>query len=80
MEIIPNLFSGEWHFRNRRSYLSEISVDAVNTLTSEQQSTSLIEATFANVKNEIACSRHTVKSNSPPIKQRHYLLQYFKNG
>lgn len=78
MNIIPDLNSGEWYFREQ----AEIDINAVDEfghLTSDQkkQLDELVEKTFSQMGDKLGCTtlvEHEIRTQSPPIKQRHYPL------
>lgn len=81
MEIIPDLFSGSWSFRNPLEVSAPKigAIHAADTLTSEQekQLEQLIGDTFQAMGSKLGCTtvvEHVIRTDSPPIRQRHYPL------
>lgn len=81
MRIIPDMFSGEWVFKDSSQDISppQLSIISSNFLTAEQKKRldMLIESTFGNMGTKLGCTtlvEHVIKTNSPPLKQRHYPL------
>lgn len=82
MNIIPDLHSGEWNFKNDSDV--DASLDAIegfDHLTSDQrhQLDDLVDRTFQNMGERLGCTtlvEHVIKTDSPPIKQRHYPLSF----
>lgn len=80
MEIIPDLSSDEWHFRNESEPVPQLSaIQAFDHLTTSQkeQLNHLVEETFKNTSGKLGCTslvEHVITTKSKPIKQRHYPL------
>lgn len=80
MNIIPDLNSGEWHFRDESERGLQLNaIEDFDHLSTYQRSQlkELMERTFSQMGDKIGCTtlvEHTIKTNSPPIKQRHYPL------
>lgn len=79
MEIVPDFLSDRWSFRRAQKSDVAESVGALGTLTEEQQQglNEVIERAFSEMGDGLGCTdlvEHTIKTNSPPIKQRHYPL------
>lgn len=80
MNIIPDLNSGEWHFKAETD--AGIKLNAIGEfdhLTNAQkvQLNQMLEKMFSQMGTGIGCTtlvEHVIKTDSPPIKQRHYPL------
>lgn len=80
MQIIPDLNSGEWHFR--KDCNEEYRVNALEefehlSLSEKRQLNELVERTFSKMGDRLGCTNlveHVITTNSAPIKQRHYPL------
>lgn len=81
MQIIPNMFSGEWHFKNSSqldttTQLALISSDQLD-LDQKSRLDKLIDETFQGMGSKLGCTtlvEHVIRTSSPPLKQRHYPL------
>lgn len=81
MEIIPDLYTGEWSFRGE-NHSSAINLDGIQnleTLLPDQRNSlnRVIEQAFANMGDKLGCTHlveHKIHTNSPPIRQRYYPL------
>lgn len=81
MNIIPDLNSGEWAFREEPLSTPSV-VNAIETLEGlteqeRQELNKLIEDTFTKMGQKLGCTsivEHEIRTNSSPIKQRHYPL------
>lgn len=79
MGIVPDLFSDQWSFRGEQEVSLPESVIVLKALTAEQQRrlNAVIEQTFGEMGDGLGCTdlvEHIIKTNSLPIKQRHYPL------
>lgn len=79
MKVVPDLFSGIWNFRSDDSEICVNALQAVDHLkpVEKQKLDEFIEQTFQNMPDKLGCTHiveHEIRTNSPPIKQRHYPL------
>ncbi|XP_050295859.1 uncharacterized protein LOC126735794 [Anthonomus grandis grandis] len=81
MGIIPDLNTGEWHFKDVAPYYCHetAAIQSVDTLTPTQKGTldRLIEDVFSNMSSTLGCTnlvKLEIRTNSAPIKQRYYPL------
>ncbi|XP_060524827.1 uncharacterized protein LOC132701138 [Cylas formicarius] len=80
MGIIPDMFSGEWKFRENARYEGEIvAIQSVDSLTAEQRHelNCVLDRAFDKMDKKLGCTNLvelTIKTDSPPIKQKHYPL------
>lgn len=79
MQIIPDMFSGSWSFRDSTEVttMQTVALHSIDTLSSEQLEllTKLIDATFQAMGTKLGCTalvEHVIHTDSAPIKQRHY--------
>nr|XP_023025486.1 uncharacterized protein LOC111513503 [Leptinotarsa decemlineata] len=83
MEIVPDMFSGEWCFRNDQHVLqpSTMALASIDSLTMEQLQTlnGVIEETFQKMGDRLGCTNlveHVIRTDHPPIRQRYYPLSH----
>lgn len=79
MEIIPDLFSDEWSFREQSLPDQVTAIHDMEHLNPEQRNLleSLITDTFQNMSAKLGCTSavsHIIRTSATPIKQRHYPL------
>lgn len=79
MEIIPDLFANEWSFRLDQDVISReiAAIQSVDALSAEQRKVldSVIDDAFSKMGDKLGCTdlvELTIRTNSPPIKQRYY--------
>lgn len=79
MEIIPDLHSGEWHFRSETDvrYPNVAGIQASEDLLDYQRQAldKLVAHAFEKMGNQLGCTHlveHQIKTSSAPIKQRYY--------
>lgn len=80
MGIVPDLHSGEWKFSSQEESTVELStLEATEHLSTDQRKilNDFIEETFKTMDKKLGCTsivEHVIRTDSPPIKQRHYPL------
>lgn len=80
MGIVPDLHSGVWTFRStKEDRVSINALEAMEHLTKDQQNIleKFIDETFKTMGHGLGYTsmvEHVIKTESPPIKQRHYPL------
>lgn len=81
MGIIPDLFSDEWSFRSVSNSVNcnIAAIHPMDSLTDAQRSTlsEVIDEAFEKMGDKLGCTdlvQLTIRTTSPPIKQRYYLL------
>lgn len=81
MEIVPDLHAGEWCFRpeGEVSDVGLCSLQDADHLSSDQKRIldNLVKSTFKSMSGTLGCTHmveHVIRTNSSPIKQRHYPL------
>lgn len=79
MEIVPDMYSGEWHFRqdSQNHDLPNLALASVDTLSTTQRVRldEVIDAAFKKMGTKLGCTsmvEHVIKTNHVPIRQRHY--------
>lgn len=77
MKIVPDLHSDVWTFQDASNYCQTAGIRTYDDLTPSQQQklSTLVDGAFAKMKDVIGCTalvEHTIRTESPPIKQRHY--------
>lgn len=82
MEIVPDLYSGQWSFKSEISRSLEISaLQSLDNLTTEQRQTldNLLNESFLAMGTKLGCTnlvQLVIKTESAPIKQRYYPLSH----
>nr|CAI5854469.1 unnamed protein product [Callosobruchus analis] len=81
MQIIPDLYNGEWKFRedDPKSVTEVCGISDVKSLTPDQirQLNCVVDAAFKKMGDKLGCTHlveHRIVTSSPPIKQRYYPL------
>lgn len=80
MGLIPDLFSDSWCFRSEDPSVNTVqSIQASEHLKPDERRVleNFIETTFRDMPDKLGCTHiveHEIRTNSPPIKQRHYPL------
>lgn len=81
MEIVPHMHSDEWKFvkDNSTEHFAINSINDKGSLSVEQRCDleKLLDEVFAKMGTRLGCTnvvQHDIKTDHPPIKQRHYPL------
>lgn len=80
MGIVPNLHSGEWTFCLAENETAQVgALESADHLSTDQRHIlrDVIDETFRTMGDKLGCTtmvEHVIRTNSPPIKQRHYPL------
>lgn len=77
MQIVPDLFSGEWSFRTDKGASLVSAIQDVGTLTDDQRRTlqEVVDTAFTEMGDRLGCTTLVeleIKTDSSPIKQRYY--------